>query len=363
MSHVIVVDDNDTNLLLLRHILLKLDGVAVDTFSDPLQALQWCQQNEPDLILLDYMMPEIDGLEFMRRFYALPHRQEVPIVMVTADTERDVRHLALEQGARDFLTKPVDKVELTVRVRNLLALRKSTQQLANRAAWLLEEVKQATAEIRAREKEAILRLSRAAEYRDPETGAHLLRMSAYTRLIARQVGLPLQEQEMLQEAAPMHDIGKVGIPDAILLKPGKLTAEEMAVMRQHPSFGHEILTGSVSPLLQCAAVVALSHHEKYDGSGYPQGLAGQDIPLWGRIVAIADVFDALTSARPYKKAWPLDKAREFLISQKNHHFDPECVDALLAVWPEVITIRQQYADEYDAAGSHGHFAAKGDGHA
>lgn len=348
MSHVIVVDDNDTNLLLLRHILQKLDGVTVDTFADPLQALEWCRQHEPDLILLDYMMPEIDGLEFMRRFFALPQRQDVPVVMVTADTERDVRHLALQQGARDFLTKPVDKVELTVRVSNLLALRKSTQQLANRAAWLLEEVKQATAEIRAREKEAILRLSRAAEYRDPETGAHLLRMSAYTRLIARQLGLPLQEQEMLQEAAPMHDIGKVGIPDAILLKPGKLSHEEMAIMRQHPLFGHEILADSVSPLLQCAAVVALSHHEKFDGSGYPHGLSGQNIPLWGRIVAVADVFDALTSARPYKQAWPLERARQHLEEQKGAHFDPACVDALFALWPEVMIIRQRHADEQDS---------------
>lgn len=347
MSHVIVVDDNDTNLLLLRHILQRLEGVTVDTFADPQLALAWCAEQEPDLVLLDYMMPEMDGLEFMRRFFALPQRQDVPVVMVTADTERDVRHLALQQGARDFLTKPVDKVELTVRVRNLLALRKSSQQLANRAAWLMEEVKLATAEIRAREKEAILRLSRAAEYRDPETGAHLLRMSAYTRLIARQLGLPQSEQEMLQEAAPMHDIGKVGIPDAILLKPGRLTEAEMAIMRQHPLFGHEILNGSVSPLLQCAAVVALSHHEKYDGSGYPHGLRGEDIPLWGRIVAVADVFDALTSSRPYKPAWPLEKARHYLESNKGSHFDPACVEALFALWPEVMNIRQQYADEQE----------------
>jgi len=202
-------------------------------------------------------------------------------------------------------------------------------------------------EIRAREKEAIFRLSRAAEYRDPETGAHLLRMSNYTRLIARQLGLPIAEQEMLQEAAPMHDIGKVGIPDAILLKPGRLTEQEMETMRQHPVFGHEILNGSVSPLLQCAAVVALSHHEKFDGSGYPQRLAGEAIPLWGRIVAVADVFDALTSARPYKPAWPLERAREFLQSQRGLHFDPQCVDVLLQAWPEVMAIRQQYADQID----------------
>jgi CheY-like chemotaxis protein len=215
--------------------------------------------------------------EFIERLRLIPGRADVPVVMVTADTESDVRHRALQLGAQDFLTKPVDKVELTARVRNLLALRKSQQQLADRAAWLAEEVTKATAEIAAREKEAILRLSRAAEYRDPETGSHLLRMSNYTRLIATQLGLPAAEQQLLLEASPMHDIGKVGTPDQILLKPGRLTPEEFEIMKQHATIGYEILRDSVSPLLQCAAKLALAHHEKFDGSGYPLGLAGEAI--------------------------------------------------------------------------------------
>lgn len=345
MPHLLVVDDNATNLTLFRHLLKNLDGAEVVCQADPLVALEWCAGNEPDLILLDYMMPVVDGLEFIRRLRALPGCAEVPIVMVTADTESDVRYRALELGAQDFLTKPVDKIELMARVRNLLALRKSRQQLSNRAAWLAEEVKKATAEIAAREKEAILRLSRAAEYRDPETGAHLLRMSNYTRLIAAHLGLPPAEQDLLLEASPMHDIGKVGTPDHILQKPGRLTPEEFDVMKRHAVIGYEILRDSDSPLLQCAATVALTHHEKFDGSGYPHGLAGDAIPLWGRIVAVADVFDALTSGRPYKKAWPLEQAVDFLKQGAGSHFDPACLDAFLAGWPMVLEIRARYHDE------------------
>ena len=347
MPQILVVDDNATNLTLFRHLLKKVEGTETVCFADSVAALAWCGEHEADLILVDYMMPVVDGLEFIRRLRQIPDRVDVPVVMVTADTESDVRHRALELGAQDFLTKPVDKVELTARVRNLLALRKSQQQLANRAAWLAEEVSKATAEIAAREKEAILRLSRAAEYRDPETGSHLLRMSNYTRLVAAQLGLPPAEQELLLEASPMHDIGKVGTPDHILLKPGRLTPEEFEIMKQHATIGYEILRDSVSPLLQCAAKLAMAHHEKFDGSGYPQGLAGEAIPLHGRIVAVADVFDALTSERPYKKAWTLEAAVDFLKTNAGSHFDPVCVEAFLAVWPQVLEIRQRYQDEAD----------------
>jgi len=344
MPKLLVVDDNAVNLTLFRHLLLKLEDAEVECVADPVVALARCAEHEPDLILLDYMMPVVDGLEFIRRLRLIPDRAEVPVVMVTADTESDVRLRALELGAQDFLTKPVNKVEITARVKNLLALRKSRQQLANRAEWLATEVAKATAEIAAREKEAILRLSRAAEYRDPETGSHLLRMSNYTRLIAEQLGLPPAEQELLLEASPMHDIGKVGTPDHILLKPGRLTPDEFNVMKQHASIGYEILRDSLSPLLQCAAVLALAHHEKFDGSGYPHGLAGAAIPLYGRIVAVADVFDALTSERPYKKAWTLEAAVDFLNSNSGSHFDPACVTAFLAVWPQVLEIHARYRD-------------------
>ncbi len=351
MQHVLIVDDNATNLMLFRHLVEKLGNVQVTTFADPVAGIGWCADNTPDLVLLDYMMPVMDGLEFIRRFRDIPGYFEIPLVMVTADTESDVRHQALELGAHDFLTKPVDKVELTARVRNLLALRRGQVQLANRAQWLAQEVRKATAEIAAREREVILRLSRAAEFRDPETGAHLLRMAHYTRLVAANLGLPEKEQDLLLEAAPMHDIGKVGTPDHILLKPGKLTPEEFEIMKLHATNGYEILRDSVSPLLRAAAVLAWTHHEKFDGSGYPRGLRGEEIPMHGRIVAVADVFDALTSSRPYKPAWSIERAVEFMQAGRGAHFDPQCVDAFLQDWPSVMAIRERYQDEEETASS------------
>lgn len=344
MAIVLAVDDNPTNLRVIEAMLGQLPGVESIALEDPALALDWCEENRPDLILLDYMMPGIDGLEFMRR---LKNRGELPVIMITADTEKAVRYQALELGARDFLNKPLERAEFVARVRNQLALIDAQKKLSDRAAWLAEEVAKATAQIVARERETVLRLSRAAEYRDPETGAHLLRMANYTRLIAQRLGLPRAQVELLFEAAPMHDIGKVGIPDAILLKPGRLDEAEFENMKRHAEIGHRILADSTADLLQAAADVAWCHHEKWDGSGYPRGLAGEAIPIAGRIVAVADVFDALTSERPYKRAWPLERARQFLLDQRGRHFDPACVDAFLAVWDEALAIHHRYQDSLE----------------
>ncbi|MBT9491694.1 MAG: HD domain-containing protein [Paucibacter sp.] len=227
----------------------------------------------------------------------------------------------------------------------LQALELAQAKLADRADWLAGEVAKATQEVLARERETVVRLSKAAEYRDPETGAHILRMAHYSELIARGLGLPEAERQLLLEAAPMHDIGKVGITDSILLKPGRLTADEFEVMKQHAQIGHEILKDSSSLVLQTGAAIALGHHEKFDGSGYPQGLAGAEIPIFSRIVAVADVFDALTSERPYKKAWSLEQAREHLLAHSGTHFDPLCVDSFFAQWTQVLEIRQRFQDE------------------
>ena len=345
MYQVLIVDDNATNLTLFRHLLKKIDNLESVCFSEPQHAIEWCEAHEPDLVLLDYMMPEMDGLEFIIRFKAIFEHQTIPIIMVTADTESDVRTNALDLGAYDFLNKPVDKLELLARVRNLLALRESQRALSDRAAWLATEVKKSTEEIRAREREMILRLSKAAEHRDPETGQHLLRMANYSRLIAGELGLSIEEQDLILEAAPMHDIGKVATPDAILLKPGKLTDEEFFIMKQHAINGYTILCGSECVLISTAATLALTHHEKFDGSGYPNGLKGEDIPLYGRIVAVADVFDALTSPRPYKKAWTLEEACNFLKDNSGSHFDPQCVDAFFRVWDGVLAIHARYQDD------------------
>lgn len=344
--NVLVLDDTQVNLTLLCRLLEKIDYCHPTGFQIPLEALQWCRSTVPDVVMVDYMMPEMDGISFITQFRALPGCGDVPIVMITANDELEVRYQALEAGANDFLIKPIDKIEFLARVKNMLALRKSQRLLEDRAEWLDDEVRKATADIRARERDTILRLSKAADSRDPETGAHIIRMANYSRIIAAHMGLSAEDQQLILEAAPMHDIGKVGIPDYILLKPGKLTAEEFNIMKKHAALGHGILAGSESDMLNAGAVIALAHHEKFDGSGYPQGLAGDNIPLFARIVAVADVFDALTSERPYKAAWDIASARAFVDDGSGKHFDPKCVEAFNAGWDEILEIKMRYREDH-----------------
>jgi putative two-component system response regulator len=345
MAHqVLIVDDTEINLILFGALVKKLDNCVPITFISPTEGLAWAQVNDPDLIIVDYMMPELDGIEFIQRLRATPGKEGVPVLMITANDQKQVRYRALDAGASDFLTKPVDKIEFLARASNMLALSDVRKKLADRATWLAEEVRKATSEIVQRERETVIRLSKAAEYRDPETGAHILRMAHFSELIAKGLGLSAADQELLLEAAPMHDIGKVGIADGILLKPGRLTPDEFDVMKQHAIFGYEILKGSSSKVLQAGADIARAHHEKFDGTGYPQGLQGDGIPIFSRIVAVADVFDALTSERPYKKAWSLEQAVDHLKANAGTHFDPLCVDAFLAQWEAVLEIRQRFAE-------------------
>lgn len=340
---IVIIDDVEANLLVLQHFITQLnESHDVRAYTDPLQALSDCQTEVPDLVIVDYMMPELDGIEFIQRFRATPGRADIPLLVVTANDELEVRYRALEAGANDFLTKPLDKVEFKARMRNMLGLRASQKRLEDRASWLAEEVLKATDEIVRRERETIIRLSKAAEFRDPETGGHIQRMAHYSWMIAVRLGLPLEQQQLILEAAPMHDVGKVGIPDYILLKPGRLEPAEFEIMKQHAAIGHQILAGSSSPLLSVAATIAMSHHEKYDGSGYPYGLVGESIPLVGRIVAVADVFDALTSPRPYKLAWSVDSAVDFMRAQRGTHFDPQCVDVFLERFDEVLAVRERF---------------------
>ncbi len=342
---VLIIDDNPVNARLLTVLCRQFPEVQALEFLDPLDALEWCREHDPDLVIVDYQMPQMDGVSFMKALRVLPGREETPALMVTANHDVSLRYEALGAGANDFLTKPVDRIEFLARTRNMLAVRRGQKALADRAAALSAAVDEATATILMRERDTIFRLSRAAEYRDPETGAHVIRMAHYSRLIAQQLGLSPEFQEVLFQAAPMHDIGKVGTPDHILLKPAGLGAGEMTIMRQHTQIGYEILRDSASPFLELAAVIARSHHEKFDGSGYPLGLSGQAIPLAGRIVAVADVLDALTSERPYKDAWPVGEAKAYLLKHRGGHFDPACVDALMSAWTEVLSIRQQFQDD------------------
>ena len=342
---VMVVDDQSTGRAILEQVVRSLDGrVGVEGFARPVDAVVWATRHVADLVLVDYMMPDMDGIEFVKRLRALPGYEHVPIVMVTVHDDRKVRYAALDAGITDFLTKPVDARECLARCRNLLTLRRQQLVLEDRRRLLEHMVEDATREVREREKETLLRLARAGEFRDEETGNHLIRMSRYSRLIATVVGLDRDEAETVELAAPLHDIGKIGIPDQILLKPAKLDLDEWHVMQRHPVIGHEILKGSASKYVRMGALIALGHHEKYDGSGYPSGLVGDHIPLCARIVAIADVYDALTSVRPYKLAWTSAQAFEYVASQGGKHFDPRLVEAFEGAKSEVLQVQTEWRD-------------------
>ncbi len=344
--NVFVIDDAQINLKTYEKLIRSLD-VNVLTFTKATDALSALAQFEPDLVIVDYRMPGMDGIEFIVEFRAVPERRETPIVMLTAERDIEIRRRAIDLGAADFLNKPADPIEFAARVRNLLALSDSRKKLANRALHLADEVRKATAQIARREQETIHVLTRASEFRDNETGLHIVRMGRYSAILGRALGMDRNEQELLLLAAPMHDIGKVATPDQILLKPGKLTPEEWEIMKQHTTAGYEILRDSDSKLLQKGAEIALTHHEKWDGTGYPRNLAGDDIPISGRICALADVFDALTSIRPYKPAWPIERAVVHVHQGRGTHFDPSVVDAFERALSEIREVREKLADRVD----------------
>ncbi len=342
---VFIVDDRATARNLLVGLANSLEpGLKVESFADPRDALEAAKQAPPDLIITDFRMPSMDGIEFTRQLRANPQLVDVPVVVITVVEDRKVRQQALESGATDFLTRPIDPHECRARCRNLLALRRSQKSLQERAHWLETQVAQATRDIHARERETLIKLAKAGEYRDEHTGNHIYRMAKYSRLIAHELGLPGQECEEIELTAPMHDLGKIGIPDHILLKPGPLSPQEWLIMKKHPEIGHDILVESPSRYLRMGAVIAYHHHERFDGKGYPRQIAGAAIPLPARIVTVADVFDALTSARPYKAAWSFETSVDYLEAQQGGHFDPECVRAFLRRIKEVRQIMHKYTD-------------------
>lgn len=342
---VLIIDDQSTGRMILSEIVRSIDKrLDVITFGDPLEAIEYAQTHPVDLVLTDYKMPTLDGIETIRRLRRTFRDEDIPIVCVTIVNDREVRYAALEAGATDFLTRPIDRFECRARCKNLITLRRHQLLNKNRTRLLQERIDESLKELRIREVDTLLRLAKAAEQRDKVTGLHLVRMAKYSALIARERGLTQDEQDAIELAAPMHDIGKIGIPDRILQFNGKLSREEMQVMQTHTSTGYDLLKDSPSRYLKTAAVIALSHHEKYDGSGYPYGLRGTDIPLEARIVALADVYDALTSLRPYKAAWPAEEAFKYLEHEKDRHFDAELVDLFLARRDEILSIGRQFAD-------------------
>ncbi len=357
-GRILVVDDEATMRRLLEK-LLRLEGYDVLLASSGEQALVELFKHGADTVLLDMRMPGMTGLEVCRQIRSHPKTLHTPVVFITAVNDRELRRRGMEAGADDFLSKPFDEVELLARIRNSVRVRRYYDNLEQQREQLEVAVHERTAalneaiakltqiqvDLRASQEETIYRLSRAAEFRDDETGQHLQRMSRYCQLIGRRIGLDENTCELLRIASPMHDVGKLGIPDRILLKPGRLTSEEFAVMKGHAEIGYRILVGSDATPLKIAATIAYTHHEKWDGNGYPRALKGEEIPLSGRIAAVADVFDALTSARPYKPAWKLEDALELMKTNRGAHFDPNLVDAFFDALPEVLEIRSRFVDE------------------
>ena len=342
---VLIVDDQSTSRTILSHMIHRISTkLQVHQESKPEDALAWAKNNRVDLVLVDFVMPNMNGIEFTRALKTLAHYEHVPVVVVTLDQSVETRYAAIKSGVSDFLTKPLDMQECIGRCKNLLSTYYQRQILEDKSSVLESMVKKATEEIHNREKETLMRLARAGEYKDKDTAKHLVRMALYSRLLAEAIGLSVAEAELIEQAAPLHDIGKIGIPDSILLKNGKLNDEEWKVMQGHPQIGYDILQDSPSKYLQMGGEIALAHHERYDGTGYPKGLVGEAIPLAARIVAIADVFDALTSIRPYKNAWTIEAAMDFIVTQSNSHFDPELVNAMVSIRDKVTKIHAQHAD-------------------
>ena len=328
-STVMIVDDQSVSRMLLSETLKSIDNdIQVKPFQSAPAALAAAEVTTPDLIITDYKMPEMNGIEFTRKIRALPNCNDVPIVMVTIIDKKPVLYDALESGVTDFLSKPFDQIECKARCKNLLTLGKHQSLLKQRGFLLEKKVHETTEEVLVRERETLNRLTKACEYKDCITGGHLLRIGRISRILALELGLDDHFAEIIEISSPLHDIGKIAIADDILMKKGKLTEEEFEIMKTHTTIGHDILKDSPSPYLQTGALIALNHHEKYDGSGYPNGIAGDEIPIEARIVSVADVFDSLTNHRPYKKAWSMDETLEYINSERGKHLDPDCVDAL-----------------------------------
>jgi putative two-component system response regulator len=365
-AKVMIVDDEVFNIKVVQTHLSLAGYKHFITTTQPALVMAMIAKEMPDVILLDIMMPEISGLEILRTLRATESLSHIPTIILTAAESEQIKMEALELGATDFLNKPVNLAELVVRVRNVLLVKAHQDHLKRNTRELADQVRRRTAELAASRLELIHCLARVAEYRDNETGRHVIRVGRYAGVIARQLGLEDQYVELLEHAAPLHDMGKVGIPDAVLLKPGKLTPEEVVVMQKHSSYGKHafepmseeewqafkshtflgemIMDVQSSPLIAMASKIALTHHERWDGTGYPLGLAGEDIPLASRITAVADVFDALTSRRPYKPPFPLNRCFEIMQEGRGTQFDPQVIDAFMACRDAIVAIRMELAD-------------------
>lgn len=348
-NHILIIDDEPANLKLLDKMLRGQGYQNLVLVSDPREVIDRYRTARPDLILLDINMPHLDGYQVMEQLKVLNDPLLPPIIILTAQHSKDYLLRALAAGARDFVTKPFDRNELLMRVRNLLDAQLAHRLMHDQKTALEGMVRARTEELRSTRLQVVQRLGMAAEYRDEETGSHILRMSHISALLARTIGWSEADCELILNASPMHDIGKIGIPDAILLKPGKFEPHEWEIMKTHAAIGGKLLGGDDSDLMRMAREIALTHHEKWDGGGYPNRLSGEAIPQAGRIAALADVFDALTSVRPYKKAWMVEAAVDLIKENRGKHFDPNLVEAFLQELPGIVEIRERFAEPKKAA--------------
>jgi putative two-component system response regulator len=341
---ILIVDDQMTNILLLESILQNAGYTNIHSTQDPTEVVTFVKKLNPDLICLDIRMPQMNGFQIMGQLKIIQKNTYLPILVLTSEEDRETRLRALDSGAKDFLHKPFDKMEVIMRIRNLLETSLLNRALSVQKETLEETVRVRTQQLKETQLEIVHRLAQAAEHRDNETGSHIVRMSHYAVVLGRATGMNEEECDILLHATPMHDVGKLGIPDRILLKPGKLDADEWEIMKQHTVIGAQLLSNSQSPVLQMGEAIALTHHERWDGSGYPNLLAGEDIPLVGRICAIADVFDALSSKRCYKEPWPLENVLQELRSLSGIQFDPRLIEMFDELLPIILDIQRTYTD-------------------
>jgi len=343
-SSVLIVDDQPANVELLE-LMLEIAGYQnVYSTSDPRTVVDLYRQHHFDLILLDIRMPHLDGFQVMEMLEVEVGDDYLPILVLTAQKDRKTRLRALEKGAKDYITKPFDSAEVLTRIDNMLQVRLLYKERLKQNMNLEQRVQERTAQLKETQLDIVRRLGRAGEYRDNETGLHVIRMSKYCQLLGAAAGLEEEFCELILHASPMHDVGKIGIPDRILLKPARLDDDELEIMRQHTTIGADILGEHDSEIMSMARDIAVSHHEKWDGTGYPLGLVGEDIPIAGRICAIADVFDALTSPRVYKPAWTIQDTQNFINEGSGTHFDPNLVWHFNQIIDEITKIRADYAD-------------------
>jgi len=345
VAKILIVEDDPLNASLLREILEEEGYFNIFMAQDPFQVVPLHEKNKFDLILLDIQLPGMSGIQVLENLQRASVNEFLPVIMLTAHSEQKIRKKVLEAGARDFISKPFENWEVLLRIKNILQVKFYYSQQIYRVDLMESEVNRRTEEIRKTQFEIIQRLAVAGELRDNETGAHVKRMSHVCRLLATKRGISSEFSELILYASAMHDVGKIGIPDSILLKSKKLTPAEWEIMQQHPKIGARIIGKHESPLISLAREISLFHHERWDGKGYPHGVSGDEIPIAARIAAISDVFDALTSDRPYKKAWSVDKSVEMIKSESGKHFEPVMVDLFVESLPEIIEIKNRYHDD------------------